>query len=589
MCGIAGAWGTADDALVPAMTTALAHRGPDDSGLHTRGRVRLGARRLSIVDIAGGAQPFYNETGRICVVANGEIYNHDELRAHLVARGHRFTSRCDTEVIVHLYEEYGDDCVDHLQGMFAFALADGDRLLLARDRLGIKPLFYRTTGGVVLFASEIKALLRHPGPRPAVDVQALIDSFAIGLPAGERTFVEGVRSLSPGHTMVVTPGPAGPVTTTNRYYRVPTGPGDPIGFDAAQDALLDRLRETVRSHLAADVEVGLMLSGGLDSTVVAMLAREVSDRPLRTFSVADSAGHPDLLQAGWIAESIGTAHQGIVMSFDDYLAAVPAYTHAQERPGRLGGVSLHALYTLAGSQLKACLIGEGADELFGGYPEYIEPRLRAGSVQSRLHALAARGVSPSPAALEVAELYLGRVPHGDYLDRLFAWNLAEPLVQDHLELHDKVGMAASLELRVPFLDHRFVEFVAGLPVEYKVNAKFGIQKHVLKRAALRAWGADGPLADSVLRRKIGGPSAGARHHATLTDLCERELPDDYLARHDLGFCFTSKRDLLMFELFEEMFVAGRGADPADFPLTEFLRERTGRAAATIPAAAGVTG
>jgi asparagine synthase (glutamine-hydrolysing) len=297
--------------------------------------------------------------------------------------------------------------------------------------------------------------------------------------------------------------------------------------------------------------------------------------------VADSAGHPDLLQAQWIADSLGTVHQGIVMSFDDYVAAVPSYTTSQERPGRLGGVSLHALYALAGAQLKVCLIGEGADELFGGYPEYLDPRLRAGSVQSRLRALAARGIRPSPRALEVADLHTGRMSYADHLDRIFAWNLADPLVQDHLELHDKVGMAASLELRVPFLDHRFVEFVAGLPVDYKVNAKFGIQKHVLKRAALRAWGADGPLADSVLRRKIGGPSAGARHQRTLTELCERELPDDYLARHDLGFLFTSKCDLLLFELFEEMFVAGRGADPADYPLMDFLHERSGRTAAAV--------
>jgi asparagine synthase (glutamine-hydrolysing) len=579
MCGIAGAWGSSDDTLVPAMTTALAHRGPDDAGLHARGPVRLGARRLSIVDIAGGAQPFYNETGTICVVANGEIYNHNELRDRLRARGHRFASRCDTEVIVHLYEEYGDRCVDHLQGMFAFALADGDRLLLARDRLGIKPLFYSTAGGVVTFASEIKALLHNPALRPAIDVQAMVDSFAIGLPAGDRTFIDGIRTLPPGHTMVVTNGPDGPVTRTERYYRVPTGPGEPLSFTDAQDALIDRLRATVRSHLAADVEVGLMLSGGLDSTTVALLAADLTDRPLRTYSVADSDGHPDLLQARWIAESLGTVHDEIVMSFDDYLDAVPAYTFSQERPGRLGGLPLHTLYTRAGRQLKVCLIGEGADELFGGYPEYIDPGWRSGAIQSRLRALSARGVAPSGRAMEVAELFTTPLPHGDYLDRVFAWNLAEPLVQDHLELHDKVGMGASLELRVPFLDHEFVEFVSGLPVDYKVNVRFGIQKHVLKRAALRAWGADGPLADSVLRRKIGGPSAGARHHAALTELCERELPDDYLDRHELGFCFTSKRDLLLFELFESLFVHGRGADPAGVTIRDLLRERSGRAAA----------
>jgi asparagine synthase (glutamine-hydrolysing) len=310
-----------------------------------------------------------------------------------------------------------------------------------------------------------------------------------------------------------------------------------------------------------------------------MLVREVSDRPLRTFSVADSDRHPDLLQAGWLADALGTRHQGIVMSYEDYLAAVPAYTWSHERPGRLGGLPLHALYTLAGAQLKVGLIGEGADELFGGYPEYVDPGYRAAIVANHLELLAGRGVEPSPRALEVAELMTGRVPRAEYLDRLFAWNLADPLVQDHLELHDKVGMAASLELRVPFLDHRFVEFVTALPAGYKVNGPFAIQKHVLKRAALRAWGGDGPFADSVLRRKIGGPSAGARHHATLTAQCDRDLPEDYLARHELGFCFSTKRDLLLFELFQELFVNGRGADPAAVSLVDFMAERAGRAVA----------
>lgn len=579
MCGIAGSWeGGAEG--VAAMTAALIHRGPDDAGFHASHRVRLGARRLSIVDVAGGAQPVYNETGEICVVANGEIYNHGELRASLQAMGHRFASRCDTEVIVHLYEEYGDRCVEHLRGMFAFAIADGDRLLLARDRFGIKPLFYAAVPGGLAFASEIKALLRHPGLRPGLDMQAFADSLILRYPVGDQTFLEGIRVLQPGHTMTVTSGPAGPATEITRYYRLPVERDDSITFDTARDQLAELLRDTVRSHLVADVEVGLILSGGLDSAALAVAAADSGAR-LRSFSVGSGPGHPDLIQATRLTDSLGWPHEVTVMTFDDYVDAIPGYTYTQEQPAMPGGVGTYLLYQRAGTRLKVCLNGEGADEVFGGYPEYLDQGKLIGGTEARLRRfseMGSVGLMPSPAALQIIKEMAvpARSPEA-YLEWLFSHNLGDQLTRQHLEVVDKCAMAAGVEMRVPYMDHKLVEFAVTLPSRYKVNTGFGITKHVLKRAVLSAWGADGPIADSVLRRKIGVPSTASRHWTKFDAMCEQELPADYLARHELGRCFARKSELLMHELFCEIYVTGRGADPEGLSMRDFIAERSGRA------------
>jgi asparagine synthase (glutamine-hydrolysing) len=578
MCGIAGAWGAGHSGSVTAMTAALAHRGPDGSGGYARGPVTLGARRLSIVDVGGGAQPAFSETGEICVVANGEIYNHAELRGRLKARGHRFRSRCDTEVIVHLYEEYGERCVEYLSGMFAFAVADGDRLFLARDRLGIKPLYYAAVPGGMLFASEIKALLRSPELVPALNMQALADSRVIGFPVGDATFIDGIAALRPGHTMTVTAGPGGPVITDRPYYRLPADRDESMTFDEAQDRLIEALRAAVRSHLAADVEVGLILSGGLDSAVLAMLARD-EGRPVRTFSVGCEPDHPDLAQAARLAGDLGWSNHATVLTFEDFIGAIPGYVHAQESPARLGGLGLHVLYQQAGPQLKACLNGEGADELFGGYAEYADRSVLARDFESRLRGLGALrglGVGLSPRAMELMSIVLAQ-PDAAYTDRLLTENLRDQLVRSHLTMQDACGMAASLEIRVPYLDDGVVELAMSMPARFKVSSALGIHKHVLRRAALRAWGGDGPLADSILRRKIGAPSAGRQHRAQLADLCERELPGDYLARHEHGGFFTAKVDLLLHELFCEIFLAGRGAAPGDLSVREFIAARAARA------------
>lgn len=578
MCGIAGAAGSAGPDTVVAMTSALTHRGPDDVGYHFRPGLWLGVRRLSIVDVPGGGQPVYNESGEICVIANGEIYNHRELRARLQARGHRFTSRCDTEVIVHLYEEYGDRCVEHLRGMFAFAIADGGRLLLARDRLGIKPLYYAAVPGGFLFASEIKALLRSGELTPALDLRAFADSRVVGYPVGDRTFIEGVRSVMPGHIMVVTEGPEGPALADREYYRLPAGHDETITFDEAQDRLISMLREVARSHLAADVDVGLILSGGLDSTVLALLARDEGGSP-QSFCVASSPEHPDMIQAARVAGSLGLRHHCLVVGFEDYLGAIPAYIHAAERPGPLGGMGLLSVFQRASREVKTCLNGEGADELFGGYADYLVPEGLGSNLARGLRGVNGAGLRLSDQTLEIIDTVARHESLPAYTERLLSVNMRDQLVQNHLEPIDKCGMAAGLEVRVPYMDHVFAEFVMSLPPEYKVHQGLRIQKYVLKRAALRAWGGDGVIADSILRRKIGAPAAASRYRERFARMLEHELPEDYLAGHELGRFFGSKLDLLLHELFCELYLTGRGTAPAGLSMRDFIAERAGRALA----------
>jgi asparagine synthase (glutamine-hydrolysing) len=582
MCGIAGALGDQDSALVPAMTEALRHRGPDATGDYSGAVLRMGSRRLSVIDLDGGTQPLYDETGGICVVANGEIFNHRALRTELRARGHRFATESDVEVIVHLYEEHGDRCAEHLQGMFAFAVADGEKLLLVRDRLGVKPLYYAIVPGAFLFASEIKALLRHPGLRPALDHEAFVDAVALGYPVGDRTLFSGVATLPPGTSLRVTLGERGVETRRTRYYALPTAEPAPIPFEEATRHLARLLRETVRAHLESDVEVGLLLSGGLDSTVLGMLMREEYGRPFRAFSVTGPVPHADAVQAARLAEWLGCEHEVLRLGLADYVDAIPGYLRTLEQAVFLtGGIPLYALCERIGGTPKVCLAGEGADELFGGYPEYVN---RSGTPQihaDRLRRLAAQGLRPSDRAQEIIDGFSADRPLAGYLRHTFSSNLRDQLVRLHLEPLDALSMAFGVEMRVPYVDHRLTEFVLSLPVEFRVNHELGIPKHILKHAALTLCGGQGPVVDSVLRPKIGAPSAGRAHARAFERLCQRVLPEDYLTRHEWGWAFRHKRQLLLFELFWELFMVNRGEPVDGLSMSEFISARAEKPLATV--------
>lgn len=531
ICGIVSAEGAPDLGAVERMNATLVHRGPDDEGTFSRGPVALAARRLSIIDLAHGHQPIANEDGSVVVVQNGEIYNHRELREELAGRGHRFATDCDTEVLVHLYEEHGDAFAERLRGMFAIALWDDrrGRLLLARDRFGIKPLYYRRAGGELSFASELKALLEQPGFSRAIDPEALAAYLTFNsIPAPLTIFAEA-RKLPPGHLLAWEGGGI----EIRRYAR----PGPPPASEQREgsaDLLAAELREvladSIRAHLVADVPVGVLLSGGVDSGGITALASAAAGEPLKTFSIGfEEAGFDELGRARQVAERYGTDHHELVLR-PDAVELFPKLVEAFDEPfGDSSALPTYLVSELAASEVKVALSGEGGDELFGGYYTYVADLLapRIG----RLAALAA----PLAEALPSGDRRVGfdykakrfaRAAHLPPLEAHHAWKEifspqtraallgardpdfdpvdlyreryaetagSEPLarlqdvdlgiymVDDLLVKTDRSSMAHSLETRVPFLDQKVADFALSLPRPLRVR---GFAKKRLLRQAL---------------------------------------------------------------------------------------------------------
>jgi asparagine synthase (glutamine-hydrolysing) len=553
MCGIAGIvardpGARVDERRLARMRDALRHRGPDGSGLLVDGPVGLVHTRLAIVDVARGEQPMSNEAGDVWVTFNGEIYNHADLRPGLQAAGHRYRTRCDTETIVHLYEERGEDVVDALRGMFAFAIWDRprQRLLLARDRLGIKPLYYRVDEHELLFASEIKALLAASGERPVFNDAVLPEFLSTRFVSGDETFFRGVRKLLPGHVLAWSPGePPRP----RRYWQLP----DPRPATAAPSAadLRERLEAAVSSHLMSDVPLGVFLSGGIDSSALAALAARATSEPLQTFAVGFAeADANELPYARLVANHIGARHREVTVTPESFFEALPhALWHEDEPMAFSSSVPLFLLARLAREHVKVVLTGEGADELFLGYNRYRVTRWNARLGQpywAAMPAAARRAVRgavralPAPLARVARRSFLGLEPgirgvyhenfavfplaaqerllrrgrfagcdpyatqtayfeeaSGGLLDRLGRAELRSYLLE-LLMKQDQMSMASSIESRVPFLDDRLVEHVVALPGDVKLP---GWKTKALLRAAVRDL-----LPPAILkRRKMGFP------------------------------------------------------------------------------------
>ena len=554
MCGIAGIIGTEPGAIIEAATIrrmckTLVHRGPDDEGIYARGPVGLGMRRLSIIDLASGHQPIHNEDKTIWIVFNGEIYNFRELHAELEKAGHRFYTNTDTEVIVHLYEELGADCVQKLRGMFAFALYDErrQRLLLARDRLGKKPLHYAVSNGRLLFGSEIKALLVAAPELAKVNRDGLQQFFYFGyIPDPYTAFVE-IQKLPPGHLLEFTDGQL----RVRQYWDLPVfGTIDPRSEEECLEELEHRLAEAVRIRLISDVPLGALLSGGVDSsTVVALMAR-ASSRPVKTFSVGFP--HQDFNEAEYaraVAERFGTEHYEFHVE-PKIGETLEKLTRTLEEPFADSSiVPTYYVSCLARQHVTVVLSGDGGDELFAGYDRYqvhlrrrlanliparagrlyrqiIYPRLPAHTRGRKLlfnislpspdryldsvaylpacarerslfsdEFLAWADQSASP--FELFRSYLSRNRAHDPLSALQYLDTKTYLPGDILTKVDRMSMAASLEVRAPFLDHLFVEWVAQLSPRWKL--RFGERKYILKRLAEKV----GVPRHVLFRRKQG--------------------------------------------------------------------------------------
>jgi asparagine synthase (glutamine-hydrolysing) len=589
MCGIAGVLGGSDRAEIGRLITALEHRGPDGTGIRVRGPVHLAAARLAIIDPTARPQPVSNEAGTVAVVFNGEIYNYVCLRGELVQRGHRFATGTDTEVIVHAFEEWGEACVQHLHGMFAFAVDDGRRVFLARDRLGIKPLYYCVLvgGRKLVYASEIKAILTVPDYHPELDLQTFVDAKVLGHPVGDGTYFTGIRKLPPGHTMTVAcDGDSLTVSEPQPYVSRAALARKRMGYAEAEARLEAALGQAVESHLAADVEVGLTLSGGLDSTLIALFAAERRESPLLAFTVADHADHPDVIQAGAVARLINAEHRVTLPTFDDVLDAIPQFVAASEQPCSLLSMPFFLACRDIAAHVKSCLHGEGADELFGGYSAYLDRGRKLATIRAQLQLLNRLSVSPSARTLEVIRRLTADDDFEQYLDSLFDVNLADQFERNHLDPVDQCGMAAGLEFRVPYLDDGLVELVTQMPVRFLVRSDLGIRKYILRRLAMRRFGP--AVTDVVLREKLGVPASGTRLAARFAALCQELLPADYLDRHELGPYFRTTHGLLLFEMFCETFLVHRG-DPAGMgSAMDFLMSRAGASARAVSGAEAIT-
>jgi asparagine synthase (glutamine-hydrolysing) len=542
MCGIAGVIyadpaRSVDPGVLRAMGRNIAHRGPDAEGFWIEPGIGLVHRRLSIIDLSGGDQPIGNEDGSVQVVFNGEIYNFQELRAGLEAKGHCFRTRSDTEVLVHLYEEEGERLVERLRGMFTFALWDRARrrLVLARDRLGIKPLYVYRDAKKLLFGSELKAILAHPDVERVVDVESLEDYLAFGMVPGSRSIFKRIEKLPPAHVLAVGAGELNKAPW--RYWQLRIEPDHRLGVDEWQAALRAKLEETVRMHLIADVPVGAFLSGGLDSSMVVALSAGSVRGALQTFSIgfAEEA-FSELPYARQVAERFNTCHTEEIVT-PDAVSLLDELTHFYDEPfADSSAIPTYLVSRLASRRVKVVLSGDGGDEAFGGYARYAHdlkeaalrrclprwfrrlalgplsrfwpkadwlPRplraktlltnlsLDAGSAYANTLALCRRPWRRDLLAMDVrARLdghepeqiireHYGTAPADDTLGGMIAADVGTILPDDFLVKVDRASMAHGLEARPPLLDHELLELAARIPSEWKIRK--GETKWVFKQ------------------------------------------------------------------------------------------------------------
>ncbi len=562
MCGINGiALSSRSSRIVSRdvlerMRDVIRHRGPDDEGIFIDGNVGLGHRRLSIVDVAAGHQPMTNEDRSLHITYNGEIYNHADFRETLEELGHVYQTHCDTETILHLYEEHGAACVEHLRGMFAFAIWDQNKreLFIARDRLGVKPLYYiHTDDGSLYFGSEIKTLLEAGAVAPELNYAVLPDYLANHAPSGEETLFRGVKRLLPGHTLTWRDG----AVAIRRYWDVDFAKDSETRDDDTYIQQWSELfRESVRLRLMADVPLGMFLSGGIDSSAIAAVMSTMVSEPIKTFSVAFAEREANELEyARLVANAYKTNHHEIVVSPEQFFAALPRLVWHEDEPlAHPSSVALYFVSKLASEHVKVVLTGEGSDELLAGYGRYrrtmwnlalgqrynkIAPSVARNTIRKQIERLPGGRLRQKlmrtflVLAPELESIYFDnfavfpaplqqnmftaetreRIPVIDpyvelrrLLERTKDLSLLDGLLYADIKtyLHellmkqDQMSMATSIESRVPFLDHKLVEFTARMPDAMKLRG--GTTKYVLRKSM------KGVLPEQILSRsKMGFP------------------------------------------------------------------------------------
>ncbi len=642
MCGINGialssrSHARIDVGVLERMRDVITHRGPDDSGLYVKEGVGLGHRRLSIVDVAAGHQPMTNEDGTLHIVYNGEIYNHADFRESLEARGHVYRTHCDTETILHLYEEQGAKCVESLRGMFAFAIWDERRreMFIARDRLGVKPLYYALTdNGSLYFASEIKALLKARAFKPEINFAALPDYLANHATSGEETLFRGVKRLLPGHTLLWRDGHV----KIEQYWDVDFSPQPGEITRQSDEDYIDQwtelFRESVRLRLMADVPLGMFLSGGIDSSAIAAVMSGMVREPIKTFSVAFNEREANELDyARLVARAFKTDHHEVVIGPEEFFGALPRLVWHEDEPlAHPASVPLFFVSQLAARHVKVVLTGEGSDETLAGYERYrktvynlalgaryqswtttgmrraVSGRLQNGGNASRFRqklqrtflclppdiesiyfdnfAVFPRAMQRNLLTPETIERtgsfdpyrnvrpYFEETNASTLLDRLLYADI-KTYLHELLMKQDQMSMAASIESRVPFLDHKLVEFTARLPQRLKLRG--WTTKYILRQSM------KGVLPDVILKRsKMGFPVPLARwfrgpfrpviddyvlgESAMDRGLFDPKFVRTLVAEHQSGTRNHTERlwSLVNFEMWQRQFIDGEGLKPSE--------------------------
>ncbi len=594
MCGIAGVFsfkGNVDPSLLEKMNAEIIHRGPDSDGFFSAGHVGLCMRRLKVIDLDTGNQPIHDGSEKSWIIFNGEIYNYRELRADLEKKGHRFYTKSDTEAILHAYMEYGKSCVERLIGMFAFAIFDSakDAVFIARDRLGIKPLFYHESGEGVAFASEIKPLLQAPWISAQINPQAVSHFLSLNYLPHPWTPFSGVRQLAPGHWMEISKRGV----IIQEYWDVPHGETLDVGEEEACKKILGLMHRSMERRLIADVPIGTFLSGGLDSSALVWLMKEHKHDTIKTFSVGfDHPDYDETPHARAVAKHFGTDHHEIKCAPQDVFKTLARVTwHADNLLGDQAALPLYMVSKLARQHVTVCLSGDGGDEIFVGYPTYhanqyhryysrIPSFLRKGMIEPAVRALPAsvnklsfeykakkfvqagdfdserahywwrtifteqekQGVLTLAAQTAIGDLdsyplygqYLEKARAAGHVNRCLYADMKVWLAGNNLYKVDTMSMAHGLEARVPFLDHELVEYMARLPAELKF--KGSVLKYLFKKI-LR-----GKLPESIRSRRKAGfhsPVAYWFRHALNGHL--RELLQE---KHD-AFDFYFKKDALL--------------------------------------------
>ncbi len=547
MCGIAGLLGREDKPLVQRMCDRIAHRGPDGHGIWTDADVTLGHRRLSILDHEGGAQPMESHDGRYCVVYNGEVYNHAQLRQRLEAEGATFRSdHSDTEVLLEGYRRWGVDVVTHLEGMFAFALWDTVErtLFVARDPFGIKPLFYACVGGDWVFASEQKALFAHPDLARVPDLDRIKERAALEFLTGQATLFAGVHQLPPG-TYAVLRADRTPDCHVGwlPYYHVPL---ERFGSVAdAVEAVKDRFVASVEEQLMADVPLGVILSGGLDSAAVATVHQNLlADAPIHTFTIAESEEVEDFRQARRLAEHLGTDHHEAFFDLDRVVSDLPRYAWHNENINYTEFFFL-PLFEFMRETVTVGLCGQGSDELWGGYDRYKDPLTLA---HERLRRI--RAAAPSHAEALSTQVALTHVSGAS----LSEWDQnGGQLNNFQLRLVDRNSMAASLEVRVPFLSRPLHQASRAVPWGDKMHE--GIEKWIFRKAVEDV----GMPRDLVWRRKVpAGRATGPGVMRRFEDHAARLVPKSAMDKHPLAGTFRLPAEQLLYDLWHEVFIERDG-------------------------------